>query len=889
MVVMVSLIASSIWMISADEGRGEPTREGSVDLTGVLNYPMEGGSYQTELGLSVNITIRNIGNITANGTGRASLVIKDNNTGQVAHSATTPNFTNITPGGELNLTFQNWTTPYAGQFKLNVSVLYVGDSNQTNNYIESYFSMWTKNWPFPPKLDSWKVEPKKGDTDTDFTYTAEYNFNEPPEELRVEIDGINYTMTEKDPDDDIYQDGKLYTLVTKLPIGNHRYRIFAKVDGWKDLSTDNISFPWVNLSLKDPQVAPTKGYVTTPFRFSVLYGSFSSLPPDEMIVRANGKDFNMTMVSPTPIYIRADVKFEAEIKGIDLLPTPLEYSYRVKTGNDTYSLGPFQLEGPTDQRINITGTVTDLEMEPIEGVLVQLATGEETTTDSMGRYQLQAYKGYSHMISYSRNGFLGREYSIDLLEDRNLDIQLEPLPVGASVSGYVLMGLKGDLKPIQGVLINISNPAYSNETISGSDGYYIFEDVPAGTGYLIRASEERFRDFTYTLDIENGAIIKKNITLVERDMNVSVDPSPEGGRIDVDRSFKITLPEMPDIDSVNISLVNKTSSIPFKWENPDNTTLIEVMPFLPLNFDEVITLTIGEGLVSISGQPVVWRDIRLEYITRIQESLDEPTTSPLFDQISVALDAQITISWGIGLNMSSFSYELIELAGLKTVEGELSHIDTVNWSDSGRTDTVVRIIPSNLTFDTRYSLEVAGGLSDIYGNILFTSTYVLEFTTVGEPDEDGDGVVDSEDAFPSDPNEWSDLDGDGRGDQVADAFPMDADEWDDTDGDSIGNNEDTDDDNDGMPDKWELDNGLNPLNASDAFLDKDGDGAVNLDEYLEGTDPGDKDSKPKEGESEIPLVYLIAGVVILILVALAAVMIVIRTRDSGNKYRDFEE
>lgn len=44
-------------------------------------------------------------------------------------------------------------------------------------------------------------------------------------------------------------------------------------------------------------------------------------------------------------------------------------------------------------------------------------------------------------------------------------------------------------------------------------------------------------------------------------------------------------------------------------------------------------------------------------------------------------------------------------------------------------------------------------------------------------------------------------------------------------------------DEDGLPDAWELANGLNPANANDAQLDSDGDGISNLNEYLGGTNP----------------------------------------------------
>jgi hypothetical protein len=85
--------------------------------------------------------------------------------------------------------------------------------------------------------------------------------------------------------------------------------------------------------------------------------------------------------------------------------------------------------------------------------------------------------------------------------------------------------------------------------------------------------------------------------------------------------------------------------------------------------------------------------------------------------------------------------------------------------------------------------------------------------TVPYSDTDSDGVPDYQDAFPSDPAETVDTDGDGT-----------------------GNNADTDDDGDKMPDTWENQYGFNPL-IDDASDDEDGDGLSNLDEYYAGTNP----------------------------------------------------
>jgi len=60
-----------------------------------------------------------------------------------------------------------------------------------------------------------------------------------------------------------------------------------------------------------------------------------------------------------------------------------------------------------------------------------------------------------------------------------------------------------------------------------------------------------------------------------------------------------------------------------------------------------------------------------------------------------------------------------------------------------------------------------------------------------DPDDDGDGTTDANDAFPLDDSEDTDTDGDGT-----------------------GNNADTDDDGDGFSDQAEIDRGTDPLDAT---------------------------------------------------------------------------
>jgi len=59
---------------------------------------------------------------------------------------------------------------------------------------------------------------------------------------------------------------------------------------------------------------------------------------------------------------------------------------------------------------------------------------------------------------------------------------------------------------------------------------------------------------------------------------------------------------------------------------------------------------------------------------------------------------------------------------------------------------------------------------------------------------------------------------------------------------------DADSDNDGMPDGWEQENGLDPTDPSDAGEDPDGDGLTNEEEYGDGENPTDPNNADTDGD-----------------------------------------
>ena len=175
-----------------------------------------------------------------------------------------------------------------------------------------------------------------------------------------------------------------------------------------------------------------------------------------------------------------------------------------------------------------------------------------------------------------------------------------------------------------------------------------------------------------------------------------------------------------------------------------------------------------------------------------------------------------------------------------------------------------------------YYIEVKDSVNSVYSGSA-EAPYKIYVSLPSDTDTDGDGFNNAEDAFPYDPNENSDLDEDGVGDNADpdddgdgiedsdDAFPENPAEWMDTDSDGTGDNSDSDDDNDGvedyqdmfpkddrgsadsdgdgLPDKWETDNGLNPNDASDSDSDNDFDGFTALEEFTARTSPTESDQK----------------------------------------------
>jgi len=187
-------------------------------------------------------------------------------------------------------------------------------------------------------------------------------------------------------------------------------------------------------------------------------------------------------------------------------------------------------------------------------------------------------------------------------------------------------------------------------------------------------------------------------------------------------------------------------------------------------------------------------------------------------------------------------YTAAQLNGLSPTDLKVSFFDLI-WNPSA-TSTVnvtaktVQSSFSNITIN-EITLQATDSNSSSSSPTSSTNTSSGGGVSVN-PDRDGDGIPNSLDAFPDDPIEWQDNDGDGLGDNqdpdddndgVSDLVeglcftdPKDPNDIPgDYDEDGILNCFDEDDDQDGYPDEDEIECGSDPLNELDKPLDTDND------------------------------------------------------------------
>ncbi len=139
--------------------------------------------------------------------------------------------------------------------------------------------------------------------------------------------------------------------------------------------------------------------------------------------------------------------------------------------------------------------------------------------------------------------------------------------------------------------------------------------------------------------------------------------------------------------------------------------------------------------------------------------------SLVYDTVDLETSPKMTVNY---LGSEEFTNVEVTWAICNLITGTCHTIETLQGF--GVEFEVVSVYPEGLRTGDEIKIDVIA--TDYIGFDYKSSVYSLIATEPVIIDSDGDGVVDSEDAFPEDPNETLDTDGDGVGDN-ADAFPED--------------------------------------------------------------------------------------------------------------------
>ncbi|MCK5772979.1 MAG: carboxypeptidase regulatory-like domain-containing protein, partial [Thermoplasmata archaeon] len=568
--------------------------------------------------MRANVTIENLGDLAANGTGYVSLKVLVPTTGDVIFNPFNRklNFTGVNelgPGENVTVIFSNWTTATKGSYLLEVEIIYM-DGNSTNNKVTFTIYVKSTQWPGPIEF-TWSVDPPRGHSDDLFTYEATYGFNTLPDLLLVEIDLVNHSMIESDPFDIFPDDGKDYYFSTYLDLGDHSFRFWVEV-GTRELNTTVITGPWVNITLRNPSVMPVEGYITTDFVFKVNYGSVDNDPPDEIFAQIDELRFNMTRNTPTTSYISANVEFRGTARGDQILRSPMVVYFVCSTGADEYRIGPMIEGGPRMERTNLTGVVRDQEHTPLEGVLVELTPGVSTTTDGSGAYRLMTYFGMEFELRYSLEGYENVYFSdIDLIgsQDHVINPIMTLIPGGALLEGYVT-DEEGLL--LEDVILSLDNLGTQYWFTTNSTGHYLYEDLPRIGGYKLSVESHIYEDHSISIDLTSEGYMMVNITLEERAMSIYLDP--HSGIVPVHQSFTLTFPRSINRSSLAFRISNGTEVLFSTLEYHQNDTMVTLTPMEDLLYDIEYRITLDMGVEDVDGIILSWRPLGWTVTTRKQ-------------------------------------------------------------------------------------------------------------------------------------------------------------------------------------------------------------------------------------------------------------------------------
>jgi gliding motility-associated-like protein len=372
---------------------------------------------------------------------------------------------------------------------------------------------------------------------------------------------------------------------------------------------------------------------------------------------------------------------------------------------------------------------------------------------------------------------------------------------------------------------------------------------------------------TYTLVSGTGSVDNASFSIVGNQLkatsvfdfetkssySIRVKTTDAGG-LSYEKVFTITVVDVVE----NVAPTNIILSANSISENNAVNAVIGTLSSTDADTGDTHTYTLvsGTGSVDNASFSIVGNQLKtaiaFDYETKSSYSIRVKTT----DAGGLSYEKVFTISvTNVNetpiLSVSQSSY-------LGVVGVPLTTITIANAGGPATAYAISPALPAGLLFNTTTgsisgtpTVALTGRTYTVSGTNL-DGTSTVSFTLLIDQDTDRDGLLDSID---------TDDDGDGVLD-VNDAFPINKNEWTDTDRDGIGNNADTDDDNDGILDTCDVDvNGDSiPDNGTDldgdginddCDQDKDGDGVNNASDNCPSSPNRDQADRDHDGLGDV--------------------------------------
>jgi hypothetical protein len=324
---------------------------------------------------------------------------------------------------------------------------------------------------------------------------------------------------------------------------------------------------------------------------------------------------------------------------------------------------------------------------------------------------------------------------------------------------------------------------------------------------------------TVTASYEDGEGTTESVTSTATAEVTNVNDDPTGTV-----SIAGTAAEDQELTASNdLADEDGLGTITYTWSNGETG---ETITLDQSDVGSIITVTATyEDLLGASESVTSTATAAVENVDDVTQGVVTVTGDTYDDEVLTAVTSALTDEDGIG----TFTYQWANQDG--DITGATSSTYTIGSCCTVLGDTYTVTVVHTDGFNTIQTMTASTATAavtlnpdgDLDGDTIINSV---------DTDDDGDGYIDTSDAFPTDSTEWADTDTDGignnadtddDGDGVSDAnddFPLDSSEQYDADGDGFGHNADNDDDGDGIQDADDSDrDGDGEADATDAFPD----------------------------------------------------------------------